>query len=466
MRIMTATVAAATLACLALGGLPAAAQSRPEGRSTPLTLEAAVRIALDANPQQRAESEGLRAATAAIGEARAAYYPELDASAGYSRWERHAFLPDALARPGLALSIGPTDDWFAGLSARFALYDGGSRGASLRGAIARRDLADTDRAQARQDLALDVHRAYYGLLAAREALDVAAHDAERAADHLVLARERRAAGAVPAGDVARAQVAVSEGRLHVATAEHQLRVAAGRLNTTMGLSADAPIDIAAPQEPMSPPPDAPVADAMKRALAQRPETAAAQHRITAAEAGVDVAQSAFRPRVVGEGRWGWRDQSWWPTDRDWSAGVAIQWRLFDGAARGSARARARAELAREMALADSQSLRVREDVWRARSALTQGLEAVRASEALIAEAQESVRMARERYRVGAGTITDLLDVQAALTRAGAARVQAVWDYRTATAAWQWALGELSANQALAIVLGQHLTSVGKVQLFE
>ncbi len=55
MRIMTATVAAATLACLALGGLPAAAQSRPEGRSTPLTLEAAVRIALDANPQQRAE---------------------------------------------------------------------------------------------------------------------------------------------------------------------------------------------------------------------------------------------------------------------------------------------------------------------------------------------------------------------------------------------------------------------------
>lgn len=445
MRIMTMAVAGATLASLALGGLPAAAQSRAEERSTPLTLETALRIALDANPQQRAEREGVRAATATIGEARAAYYPEVDASAGYSRWERHAFLPDAVARPGLPLSIGPTDDWFAGLSARFALYDGGSRAASLRRASARRDLAEADRARARQDLALDVHRAYYGLLAAREALDAATHDAERAADHVRLAQERRAAGAVPGADVARAQVAVSEARLRVATAEHQLRVAAGRLNTTMGLSADTLVVIAAPQEPMGPPPDAPVADAIERALAQRPDLAAAQHRITAAQAGVDVAQTAFRPRVVSEGRWGWRDQSWWPTDRDWSVGVTFQWRVFDGAARGSARARARADLARETALADSHVLRVREDVWRARSAVTQGFEAVQASNTLIAEAEESVRTARERYRVGAGTITDLLDVEAALTRAGATRVQAFWDYRTATATWQWALGELSAS---------------------
>jgi outer membrane protein TolC len=63
-----------------------------------------------------------------------------------------------------------------------------------------------------------------------------------------------------------------------------------------------------------------------------------------------------------------------------------------------------------------------------------------AGEVLIRDADENVRIARERYRVGAGTVNELLDAQAALKRAGAVRAQAEWDHRTARATYEWTIG--------------------------
>ncbi len=443
-RTMMAAVLAMQLAVVSAQaqGVEAGPAPAPEHETAVITLDAAVRIALADHPRQHAEREGVRAAIEAVGEARAPYYPEVTASAGYSRWERHAFLPDALAPPDLDLSIGPTNDWFAGLTGRYTVFDGGSRVARLRAAVARRGVTEAVAAQARQDLALEVHQAYYTLLAAGDAHGAAQQDVARAEDHVRLAEERRAAGAVPGGDVARAEVAAAEARLQLVAAEHRVRVATGRLNTAMGRSPDTPVQIATPLDPIEPLSSTPIGDAIQRALRDRPAIAAAGRRVEAAHATLALAESAFRPRLAGQWYYGWRDQDWWPRDRDWSLGVTVQWPLFDGFARTRARARNRADLAREEALAGEQGLRVREDVWRAGSALTEAVEEVRAADALVAQARESARTARERYRAGAGTITDMLDAEAALIRAGAMHVQAAWSYRSARATYRWAQGEL------------------------
>jgi hypothetical protein len=57
-------------------------------------------------------------------------------------------------------------------------------------------------------------------------------------------------------------------------------------------------------------------------------------------------------------------------------------------------------------------------------------------------AQESMRMAKERYEAGAGTVTDLLDSQTALARAQANQVEAEWDYHTAQALFKRSIGSL------------------------
>jgi outer membrane protein TolC len=54
-------------------------------------------------------------------------------------------------------------------------------------------------------------------------------------------------------------------------------------------------------------------------------------------------------------------------------------------------------------------------------------------------------LANERYKVGAGTITDLLDSETALARAEATRVAAQWDYQIARAVLRRSVGDLMAD---------------------
>jgi len=55
-------------------------------------------------------------------------------------------------------------------------------------------------------------------------------------------------------------------------------------------------------------------------------------------------------------------------------------------------------------------------------------------------------MADERYKVGAGTITDLLDAETNLAEAEAAKVRTEYGYRVAKAELRRAMGELGEGR--------------------
>ena len=211
------------LAVLLIGVVPPAGAQRPDAAlpatGKTLDLESAVRIALDQNPLNRAASEGIAVAKEAVGEARAPFYPDLGLNAGYSRWERHAFLPNGIGRLGIPSLIGPTNDWFSGLATRYTLFDFGQRRAELKAAQAREGVAKEEAARVRQDIVLEVHQAYFGLVAALETARVVQEALRRAEDHLRLARLQKEAGAVPQVDVVRAQVEVADAGLTLARAE-------------------------------------------------------------------------------------------------------------------------------------------------------------------------------------------------------------------------------------------------------
>jgi outer membrane protein len=99
-------------------------------------------------------------------------------------------------------------------------------------------------------------------------------------------------------------------------------------------------------------------------------------------------------------------------------------------------------LSREEAEAERLDQLVRQEVWNAHSRLREAYQALQTAEVLVGDALESHRLARERYEAGAGTITDLLDVQTALARAQASQVEAGWDYRIALAQFKRATGTL------------------------
>jgi outer membrane protein len=415
-----------------------------------LTLEACVRIAFDKNPAIQAAREGVSAAQEAVGEANAPYYPELAVNAGYSRWERHAFLPNGFTKPGMPSAIGPTDDWIAGLKASYTLFDSGERRAKLRAAISGKEVAEGDWNRIRQDIALDVHQSYYGLISALEALSVAGKNLTRAEDHLRLARERKAVGAVPQADVVRAQARVADEKLALVRVENLVRITRGNLNTAMGLSADTPINTECRAEEIKQSEGIDMTRAYDQALHSRPEITMALRRVEMAQNAVDGAKSAFGPKVRVEGGYGRQDENFFPDDKDWMVGVVIEMPIFTGFSRIHRLGRTKAELLKEEAEVQRLILNIRREVWSANSKLKEAYEEIQATTVLVKDAEESVRLTRERYAAGAGTITELLDTQAALARAGGIRVEAEWNYHIAKASFDRSVGSLIAERKDAL----------------
>ncbi|MCX6545879.1 MAG: TolC family protein [Acidobacteria bacterium] len=426
-------------------GMATAVPSRSAAQEPggPLTLEAATRIALDRNPADRAAREGVAIAREAVGEARAPYYPEVGVASGYARWERHAYLPSGFSSPNLASTIGPTNDWFAGLTGSYLLFDGGQRAAELRAAMARQAGATDEAARIRQDLVLAVHRAYFGLGGALDARVVADENLARAEDHLRLARERRAAGAVAGADVIRAQVDVADARLRLVRAQSLIRVGAGQLNSVMGLPVETPVTLTADREPVAPPDDVDLPAALRDAIQARPVLEAARQRVSAAASAVEATQSVFRPKIRTDWGYGLRDSEFFPRDPDWSVGVSVRWSLFNGYATEHRVARARLEQAKDQAELAGLELIVRNEAWSAYWKLKESFEAIEAAAVLVTGARDSVRVATERYAAGAGTVTEMLDAEAALARAEAARVEAQWGHRVARSTFAWATGHLA-----------------------
>ena len=439
------TAAMVALATAVLAATPSAAAA--PNPSAALSLDSCIRTALSNNPSLKASRAGVTAALESEGRTRSLYYPQLSLQAGYSRWESHAFLPNSIQNlPLRAISpvIGPTNQYSLDLQGSYTLFDSGLRKAEVSGAEATREAASEASAQDTQDLVLSVTSSYCGLLAAQANLSVEKQSLKRSEDHLRLAQDRKAVGAVPLADVLRARVEVANARLAEVHAASGVEVARGALAASMGLSPDTPLAIQDAGEEVKPPTLLDAGQALDEAQANRPEVRAAERRVEAGQAGVRAARSAYGPTVELDASYGRLDSSYFPQDKNWSAGIVLRLPVFTGFARSHALAQARAELGRSEDRRDQVALAVRQEVWNAQARLREAYNAVLAVRALTADAQESLRMADERYKVGAGTITDLLDAETNLAQAQSQQVDADFQYRIARANLKRALGEMEA----------------------
>ena len=390
--------------------------------SAPLDLEACVRIAVQKSPFIRAAQEGTVAATEAVGISRAPLYPEVGFDARYRRFDTHVFLPQGMNVP--ATTVGPTDDWMAGLKASYVLFDSGLRRAELDAANLGQAATEEDARRVLQDVVLGVRQAYYRLLAAQEARVAAGARVARRRDHSRIASARKAAGAAPQADVLRAHVEVADAELALVRAETDVRIAKGDLNVAMGLAVDRPVEIEKDTASRgAEPPDVSVALALARE--QRPEVKALRQRVAAANSGVVAAKASFGPRVKAEGAFGWRDDRFVPADKDWSAGLAVQIPVFTGFASTHRSRKAASEAALKEAELAQLHARIDQEVWTAHARLLEARQAVAQTEVLKDEATETLRFVRARYEAGASSITDLLDAEAVLTQAESGHVQAV-----------------------------------------
>ena len=130
---------------------------------------------------------------------------------------------------------------------------------------------------------------------------------------------------------------------------------------------------------------------------------------------------------------------------NWLMSVNMKWNLFNGftdkariAESGYLLKRARAEEQRT----DST---VRMQVRRAYAGLRAAVQRIEVAKASVAEAEESLRITRNRYEAGFANITDLLRNETAVLQSRTRYLAAIHDQRVAATALEFAAGRLSVD---------------------
>ena len=215
-----------------------------------LTLDEAVARGLT-NSQRLAEllarQEGAEAAVA--GRA-AATMPMIALQAGYMRTNHVE--PFGIAQPLQGVKIiypDVPDNFRTRIDLQWAIYTGGRTDALERAARAERDAAGEDLAAARADLRLEISRAFWALVTARDTEQVVARSLDSLDAHVRDLRSRLEQGFIPPNEVLSAEAQQSRERVLAIEARNARAIAEADLRRLLGMDGEEPIEPAVTLEP-------------------------------------------------------------------------------------------------------------------------------------------------------------------------------------------------------------------------
>jgi outer membrane protein len=409
----------------------------------PLSLSAAIDLALCRNPTTRAAWATAHQQAAALGSAESAWLPDISASGSASRtFGSHQ--DDS----GVVTSADQTTK-DAAVNLTWTLYDFGGREGRIRSAKHLLDAAAATASSVAQQTILNVVQDYYGVVAADAGLTAAQTTQDTAAHSLEIARALREGGVATLADVLQAETAYEEAVLSRIQAAQTMKSSRGSLSIVIGETADQPLKLAADVIPARVPAlGARMEDLMAEAAKQRPDLAAARADVDAAVADVTVARAAGRPSIsISAGR-STVNQQGTPSQSYGQVGVNVSIPLFTGFSVGYGVRQAQAALQSREVNAEQVRLNVSLDVWNAYYALDSANQQLATTGTLMTTASSNQDVAVGRYQAGVGSILDLLTAQTAAASARQLRISAELNWEVARAQLALALGRLTGAQPL------------------
>lgn len=409
-----------------------------------LTLEQALEIAKQNNPEFQSALLRVKRSQAVLREAQAEWYPKVNIN-GVIENTRSA--SDQLA---VEKGVAPpnTDEavtQFTGQAEfRYSIFTSGRRSATVREAEERLRVDKLDVEAKYQTLRLNTTLRYYDLQAADEQVRISKSAVENAQASLRDAQALEQAGVGTRFDVLRSQVNLANAQQDVTNALSQQSIARRRLATLLSLPSNVNIVTAEPVK-IAGLWDAPLEPTIIQAFERRSELQQRLAERNIAQQRRRQALSAKGPQVDFVATYDLLDQyndDISVTD-GYSIGVRASLNLYDG---GAAKARAN-QAKTDMAIAEtnfaSQRDQIRFEVEQFYSQLQSSQENVQTATLALEQAKEALRLARLRFQAGVGTQTDVISAENDLTRAEGNRITAILDYNRAFANLERAVGTVS-----------------------
>ncbi|MCX6951674.1 MAG: TolC family protein [Verrucomicrobia bacterium] len=434
------TPVAAPMAALALGlaSLQAAEPTPQQPVPDQLDLPTSIRFALDNNFAIRQARERIKQQEGVVVEVSAREIPTVAASASYQFNDKE-----------IAQTAPPSDrTWAISLTASQVLYAGGGVRSSVKSSTLSRDAALLDLKSAINDALLGVRTSFYNVLLAREKITVQEKNLELLQQQLKTTTDRFNAGTVSSFEKLRAEVAVANAKAPLITARNDYRLAIESLRQSLGFTTNK-------EEYLRKIPDfvgtlayTPVNFDLQSAFAaahnNRPDLQRIAKLVNAREESVTAAKAGYKPTVSAFGGYQLRrgsTNSFGDSNDGWLVGLQSQWNIFDGRATAGRVSQARSVLEQTRLTLTEAQLAAEVEVRRAHSQWQQATELAEASQKVVEQAEEAVRLSNARYNAGTGTQLDVLSAQVDLTTARTNQLQAYYAYNVAVASLRKAMGQ-------------------------
>ena len=428
--------------------------------SQPLTIKECIQLALQNNATLRNAERRRRIAGTQVTAARSGVLPSLDLSLSSSRTQQGerdvqenvlvGFDADsnAIFERRSVVQNGYSTNFHSGrLDFNMPIFDFGANWNRVRQANAAEDGSSKSHESATQSTILLVYQRYLGYLKERQLLSVYEEAAKSSDEQLKRTESMYEIGSVAQGDVFRARTTHGNDRINLITQQNQVTNARDLLNVAMGRQAGTELSIVDIEE-VPAFREYTLEEVVNVTVEKNPELQSVRYEMRRAEFGKGIARTSFLPslglnasysRNHNEARLVYGDFS-----KNWAGtvGLGVRWNLFNGFGD-------RAEVERQTLLYGIAEEEYTDRLRTLRQEAEQEILALRAWKEITAinsdnlvSAQEDLRLAQERYRVGAGTLLDIINAQANLTRARSTFIRAKYDSMIAYAQLHSTMGVL------------------------
>jgi len=421
MSLFRQFTAVALTAGLALPAVNAAAQ-RP--RTTRITFDDAVGIALKQNLSVRQAENTASLGQASVTQQKMQMLPDLRLSVNGSNNVGRNF-----SQSDGAIINQQTQALSTGLSSSFTLFDGGKTAAAIHSAEANEQASSADLSRTKQTAVFTVAQNYVALSNQQEQLGVQQENLTAQQAQLELIQKLVDAGSRPVSDLYQQQAAVANAKLLVAQASHAVELAKVDLIQTLQLDPAGTYDFVAPKVSEISLARTPNLDSLVAlAYENRADLDADQARVDAAGQDVKAAKAAKLPTIGLTGAYSTAYSS--ASDlslsnqldqrRGGSVGVGISIPIFDRGSANVAEQRAQIEQENARLALDAQKQSVALDVRRAYLDQQSAVEQLAAAKAQLTAATQAVEMTTKRYQAGAATLVEVTQAQAQRVQAASA----------------------------------------------
>lgn len=470
------SVIAALAGILCAGAVGYAQDSRPESSPTVLTLDQAVRIALSENLAVKVADKDIERAEYAKKGTYAALFPQIDASASYSRtikkqvmymdFDMGAFggggadagdgtdpLEIATKAAGKAsgstagggIEVGRWNTYSAGVSAGLPIINA-QLWKSLKISGQDVELAVEKARSSRLETVTQVKQAFYGVLLAKEALNVYKEVYDNALENFQQTEKRYNAEKASELEYQRAKSTVQNAIPNVYDADNAVALGLWQLKAVMGIDLDEDIDVAGSLSDYS--------QTMFRQLHEHDDVSLEdnstmrQLAIQAEELAntIKLQQYASLPTMALQFSYSlnamtndfkFSEYNWSPYS---AVGVSLSIPIFAGGKRYNAVRQARNQYDQFELTRENTERQLRVAIRQYLNQMETCMKNFDAAQSGVETARKAYDIAARTYNLGSSTVTELNNAQLALTQAQLASSQAIYNFVVAKSNLEQMLG--------------------------